>query len=56
MPPVLSEFAPRLAGAEAVEPTVGFGSNTNPIQEMARCAGCCKQATAVEWHTHSVTQ
>jgi hypothetical protein len=26
------------------------------LQEMARCAGCCKQHTAVEWATHSQTQ
>lgn len=56
MPPTLSGFEPRIAGIEAVEPAIGFAAGTNPLQEMARCAGCCKQHTAVEWATHSQTQ
>jgi hypothetical protein len=39
-----------------VEPAIGFAADTNPLLDMARCAGCCRQHTDIDIWTHSQTQ
>jgi hypothetical protein len=56
MPPALSGFEPRIAGADAVEPATSFAANNNPLTDMARCGGCCLQHTSIDIATHSQTQ